>query len=67
MENNNYLTNYAAISDDELQNINGGLALTIMGVTFVGWKAAALIAAGITTLGGAAGLGIWNGYHDTKK
>lgn len=52
------------LSMDELYDCSGGLAITIMGVTFVGWKAAAIIAAGVTTLAGAAGLGFWNGYNN---
>ncbi|UOO46401.1 hypothetical protein LLW22_04170 [Enterococcus casseliflavus] len=48
-------------------DIVGGLIITIAGITFVGWKAAALISAGLTTLSGAATLGFWNRYNDTKK
>ncbi|MCT1577294.1 hypothetical protein M3E13_13435 [Oceanobacillus kimchii] len=55
------------LSLEEMYDCNGGLAITIMGVTFVGWKAAAIIASGVTTLAGVAGLGFWNGYNGTKK
>jgi len=33
---------------------------------FVGWKAVALISAGVTSLGGAIALGIYNGVNSTK-
>lgn len=49
---------------DELHDCSGGLAITIMSVTFVGWKAAGIIAAGVTTLSGAAALGFWNGSNN---
>lgn len=52
------------LSLDELHDCSGGLAVTIMGVTFVGWKAAGIIAAGVTTLSGAAALGFWNGSNN---
>ncbi|STP28855.1 hypothetical protein [Enterococcus durans] len=68
MNNLNFLDErYVTVEGDELYDINGGLIITIAGITFVGWKAAALIAAGVTTLAGAAALGFWNGYNDTKK
>lgn len=49
---------------DELHDCSGGIAITIMGVTFFGWKAVAIIAAGVTTLAGAGALGFWNGYNN---
>ncbi|MBO0467827.1 hypothetical protein JZO73_09820 [Enterococcus plantarum] len=58
---------YNLLDSDEMYDTNGGLTIVIAGIAFVGWKAAALIAAGVTTLAGAAALGFWNGYHDTKK
>lgn len=58
---------YQAVTLEDMYDINGGLIITIAGITFVGWKAAALISAGVTTLAGAAALGFWNGYNDTKK
>jgi len=59
MKNLEYLNEkYISVEPDELYDVNGGLIITIAGVTFVGWKAAALIAAGVTTLAGAAGLGL---------
>ncbi|MFJ3332357.1 MULTISPECIES: class IIb bacteriocin, lactobin A/cerein 7B family [Enterococcus] len=68
MNNLNFLDErYVTVDSDELYDVNGGLIITIAGITFVGWKAAALIAAGVTTLAGAAALGFWNGYNDTKK
>ncbi|EIQ7101200.1 class IIb bacteriocin, lactobin A/cerein 7B family [Enterococcus faecalis] len=68
MNNLNFLDErYVAVESDELYDVNGGLIITITGITFVGWKAAALIAAGVTTIGGAAALGFWNGYNETKK
>ncbi|GAA2877664.1 hypothetical protein [Enterococcus casseliflavus] len=68
MNNLNFLDErYVTVESDELYDVNGGLIITIAGITFVGWKAAALIAAGVTTLAGAAALGFWNGYNDTKK
>jgi hypothetical protein len=60
-------TNYTLLDSDEMYDINGGLTIIIAGIVFVGWKAAALVAAGVTTLAGAAALGLWNGYHDTKN
>lgn len=63
---NDNLSIYNSLSEQEMAEISGGLAITIAGITFVGWKAAALIGAGVTTLGGAAALGVWNGYNDTK-
>lgn len=59
---NNFLT----LNSHELEDINGGIAIEICGVVFIGWKAVALIAAGVTTLAGAAGLGIYNGYKSTR-
>lgn len=57
------INNLSVIDCQDLENINGGsLSLTIAGVTFVGWKADALIAAGVTTLAGAAALGFYHGY-----
>lgn len=66
-ENLNFEQTYNELTLEEMQNCVGGLAITIMGVTFVGFKAAAIIASGVTSLAGVAGLGIWNGYKDTKK
>ncbi|MBO0474093.1 hypothetical protein IGL98_000008 [Enterococcus sp. DIV0840] len=60
-------TKYSLLDSDEMYDTTGGLTIIIAGVVFVGWKAAALIAAGVTTLAGAAALGFWNGYHDNKK
>lgn len=57
---------FQTLTTTQMAEISGGVSITIMGVTFVGWKAAALISAGVTTLAGAAGLGLWNGYKDTK-
>lgn len=52
MNNLNFLDErYVAVESDELYDVNGGLIITIAGITFVGWKAAALIAAGVTTIG----------------
>ncbi|MGO5066910.1 hypothetical protein [Clostridium sp. LCP25S3_F8] len=57
------INNLSVIDCQDLENINGGsLSLTIAGVTFVGWKAGALIAAGVTTLAGTAALGFYHGY-----
>lgn len=50
------------LSYNELVEIDGGLAITIFGVTYVGAKAAAIIAGGGLALGGAAGLGFYLGY-----
>ena len=58
--------NFQELEMDELSCIEGGALITIAGITFGGWKAAAIIAAGVTTLAGVAGLGFWNGYNDTK-
>lgn len=65
----NFDNNLLLLNENDLNEINGGvITLTICGVVFVGWKAVALIAAGITTLGGAAALlGAWNGYWDTRN
>ena len=58
---------FSSINEEQLMDINGGvISITIAGVVFVGWKAIAIIAAGITTLAGAAGLGIYNGYNSNK-
>lgn len=50
-----------------MYDTNGGAIIIIAGITFAGWKAAVLIAAGVTTLAGAIALGVWNGYHENKK
>ncbi|MDC4242841.1 MULTISPECIES: hypothetical protein [Bacillota] len=56
------MSNLSTLEYTELVEINGGsITLTIMGVTFVGWKAVALISAGVTTLAGDAALGFYNG------
>ena len=47
--------------------VNGGLAITILGVTYVGAKAAAILAGGGAILGGAAGWGAWVGYNESKR
>lgn len=47
---------------NELLDIDGGLAITIFGVTYVGAKAAAIIGGGVLALGGAGGLGFYLGY-----
>lgn len=58
---------FTNLNSYELEEINGGIAIEICGVLFTGWKAVAIISAGVTTLAGAAGLGVYNGYHSTKK
>ncbi len=64
MLNNNY---FSALDENQLTDINGGvISITICGVVFAGWKAIAIIAAGVTTLAGACGLGIYNGYKSNK-
>ena len=56
------MSNLSTLEYTELVEINGGsITLTIMGVTFVGWKSVALISAGVTTLAGAAALRFYNG------
>lgn len=61
------LSKYDSIDLEDMYDINGGVTIVIAGVIFVGWKAVALIAAGVTTVAGAVGLGLWNGYGDTKN
>lgn len=46
--------------------VTGGLAISIAGVVFTGWKSAAIIGAGVTTSAGAVGIGVWNGDKDTQ-
>lgn len=58
---------YMLISENELTNIVGGLAVTIMGVTYVGAKAAAILAGGGAALGGIGGWGVWIGYNESKR
>lgn len=57
---------FKSLTVQEMSNVNGGAVITIAGITFTGWKAATLIAGGVTTLAGAAALGVWNGYKDTE-
>ena len=59
--------NFIDLNSYELEDINGGIAIEICGVVFIGWKAVALIAAGVTTLAGAAALGVYNGYNSVKE
>lgn len=59
--------NLITLDSQELEDINGGIAIEICGVVFIGWKAVALISAGVTTLAGAAALGIYNGYKGVKN
>lgn len=59
--------NFDILDENDLYDVNGGaISFVIMGVLFTGWKAAALIAAGVTTLSGAAALGLWNGFNSVK-
>lgn len=58
---------FLELNKNELSEINGGIVIIIAGVAFVGWQAVALIAAGVTTLAGAAALGFYNGFWDTRK
>ena len=63
LENNNFIE----IDENQLMDVNGGvISITICGVVFVGWKAIAIIGAGITTLAGAIGLGVYNGYKSNR-
>jgi lactobin A/cerein 7B family class IIb bacteriocin len=50
------------LDQQELQDVSGGLAITILGVTYVGVKAAGIIAGGVAAVGGVAGLGFYLGY-----
>ena len=51
-------TQFSELNNEELQNLDGGvITLTVLGVTLTGAKAVAAIAAGVTAVGGAAGLG----------
>ena len=50
--------NFTVLSEQSLVEVNGGLAITILGVTYVGAKA---------ILGGAAGWGAWVGYNESKR
>ena len=60
-------SNFQYLTNKELLDIDGGvISITICGVVFVGWKAVALIAGGVTTLAGAAGLGVYNGFQSTR-
>lgn len=60
-------SNFQYLTNKELLDIDGGvISITICGVVFVGWKAVALIAAGVTTLAGTAGLGVYNGFQSTR-
>ncbi len=59
------INNYKLLDDREMSEVSGGFSITIMGVVFVGWKAWAIVSAGVTTLAGAAALGVYNGYNDT--
>ena len=56
-------TQFSELNNEELQNLDGGvITLTVLGVTLTGAKAVAAIAAGVTAVGGAAGLGFYLGY-----
>lgn len=59
--------NLITLDSQELEDINGGIAIEICEVVFIGWKAVALISAGVTTLAGSAALGIYNGYKGVKN
>ena len=60
-------SNFEYLTNKELLDIDGGaISITICGVVFVGWKAVALISAGVTSLGDAIALGIYNGVNSTK-
>lgn len=58
--------NFLALSEQELLEIDGGIAITILGVTYVGAKAIAILAGGGAVLAGAAGWGIWVGYNESR-
>ena len=59
--------NFTVLSEQSLVEVYGGLAITILGVTYVGAKAAAILAGGGAILGGAAGWGAWVGYNESKR
>ena len=59
--------NFTVLSEQSLVEVNGGLAITILGVTYVWAKAASILAGGGAILGGAAGWGDWVGYNESKR
>ena len=59
--------NFESLSEQELMSTDGGIAITILGVTYVGAKAIAILAGGGVVLGGAAGWGVWVGYNESRR
>ncbi len=54
---------FSELNEMDYENVNGGVfTITILGVAYTGAKAYAIVTGGV----GLIGLGIWNGYNDTK-
>lgn len=60
-------TNFIELTCEELQSTTGGVAITILGVTYVGAKAIAILAGGGTALAGVGAWGLWVGYNESKR
>ena len=59
---------FSLLEAEEEIMINGGsFTIIIGGAVFTGWKAYAIVTAGVTTLTGAAGLGLWNGFWKKRQ
>lgn len=61
------LENYVQLTEDDLMEVTSGIAVTILGVTYVGAKAIAILAGSGLALGGAEGWGAWVGYNEAKR
>lgn len=48
-------TNFGALTEEELMNVDGGLLPVVVGGVVVGWKVAAGVTAGGVAIGAAAG------------
>ncbi len=53
---------FEELTSNELENVDGGLAITVLGVTLVGWKAAVAIGGGCAAVAAIAGTGFYLGY-----
>lgn len=56
-------TNYVALTDEELMNVDGGLAPIVIGGVVVGWKT---IGGVVALIGGSMAAGAAAGYYANR-
>jgi len=57
------MTNFRNLTDAEMLEVDGGIMITVLGITLTGAKAVAAIAGGTAVVGGAFGAGLWLGLR----